>query len=69
MESNDVFWVVWNEGGGPPTHRHKYRPDAEREAQRLAIVNPGKRFYVLMAESFVERNDVRRVILEHPNPF
>lgn len=68
-ETGEAFWMVWNEGGGTPRRRHTFRNDAEREADRLALANPGQRFYVLIAESFAERNDLRRVKLEEPLPF
>jgi hypothetical protein len=57
------FWVVWQPENRAPTMRHLTRGDADKEAERLALANPGKRFYVLKALAFVERNDVRRVTL------
>ena len=63
MTDNDNFWMVWQPESGKPTVRHETRGAADAEAQRLALLNPGKRFYVLKALAFVERNDVRTVQL------
>lgn len=43
------FWMVWNKGGGAPTVTHKSPASAEREARRLAKLNPGHAFIVLAA--------------------
>lgn len=42
------FWMVFAEGGGPPTFQHKSYRAAEREADRLANTNPGTAFFVMM---------------------
>lgn len=41
------FWLVWNEYGRSPTFKHPYKEDAEGEAARLALANPGSEFHVL----------------------
>jgi hypothetical protein len=38
---------VWREDGPPPTFKHLGPGDAEREAMRLADLNPGQSFVVL----------------------
>lgn len=52
------FFMVWCEGGGAPTCRHNARDDAKREAARLALSNPGHRFYVLEALEACEKMEV-----------
>lgn len=41
------FFVVWRPEGGDPVKRHGYRQDAEREAERIAVANPGSAVYVM----------------------
>ncbi|WP_306049282.1 hypothetical protein [Oceaniradius stylonematis] len=43
------FWMVWSPQGRMPTRRHYCRDDADREAQRLARLNPMQEFFVLKA--------------------
>lgn len=43
------FWMVWNPAGRPPSVKHFSRADADKEANRLAVLNPGQRFFVLKA--------------------
>ena len=43
------FWVVWAENGGTPVVQHPNEASATFEAERLARLNPDKRFYVLEA--------------------
>lgn len=45
--SRSRFWLVWNPNAGPPTHRHATAMAAANEAERLAALAPGTRFYVL----------------------
>lgn len=45
------FYFVWTKKGRPPRFCHTMRSDAEAEAQRLAIANPGKKYIVLQALS------------------
>jgi len=49
--SNDKFWVVWQPESGAPHHRHESFHLAQDEAERLAIRNPRKTFFVLEAIS------------------
>lgn len=46
-EQEPKFWLVWNERCGPPTFKHYTLDAAKREAERLALNNPGERFHVL----------------------
>ena len=43
------FWMVYGMGQGAPTHRHYTKVDAQNEAGRLALRNPGVTFVVLAA--------------------
>jgi|LGVF01.2.fsa_nt_gb chloramphenicol 3-O-phosphotransferase len=43
----DRFWFVWNPQGASPSRRHDSRESAEREASRLANLNPGLEIVVL----------------------
>lgn len=43
------FWLVWNENGRSPTHKHGTRQSAKAEAERLARQVRGERFVVLQA--------------------
>lgn len=43
------FWMVYGIGEGAPRVQHWTKADAEREAERLAIKNPGTTFVVLSA--------------------
>jgi len=51
MKIEDEFYLVWEPMSGYARYQHKYRHDAEREAERLASENPEKSFYVLKALS------------------
>lgn len=42
------FWLVWSPNGArSPTVKHRTEAEAEREAERLADLNPGREFYVV----------------------
>ena len=41
------FWLVWNERGHAPTFKHGSPESAMREAERLAVLQPGDEFHVL----------------------
>lgn len=43
------FYLVWSEGRGNPTSKHESYANAEREAHRLAKLNPGEEFHVLVS--------------------
>lgn len=66
MES---FYVVWQPETGAPNYRHGYFEFAKNEAERLAAANPGKKFYVLRAQSVSFKNDITTVELEDALPF
>lgn len=54
------FYLVWHEDGGEPRQKHADQHLAEREAERLARVNPGDRFYVLAPVAAIRRSDIER---------
>jgi hypothetical protein len=41
------FYLVWAAGRGAPVVKHETQGKAEKEAERLASLNPGDDFYVL----------------------
>ena len=43
------FWMVVNPSGSTPRVKHCSRGGADREAMRLAKMNPGQEFFVLKA--------------------
>lgn len=43
------FWMVYSPQGNAPRREHMSRDQAEREAERLAMGNPGQQFFVLKA--------------------
>ena len=45
------FWMVWRFGSSVMAKQHESQGAAQREAERLAAENPGKKFYVLQAQS------------------
>ena len=53
-----AFFMV--KGAGPTNVIHSSREVAEREARRLASLNPGERFFVLQAVTSFHKADVER---------
>lgn len=49
MHNDSKFWMVWDDGGHSPTHKHASRELAQQEAERLAKKVRGRRFVVLEA--------------------
>ena len=49
------FWMVFNDsiGGQAPTYKHPTLGAARIEAERLAKLNPGVRFWVLEAQGYM----------------
>jgi hypothetical protein len=49
----ETFWMVYGEGQGcsAPAMKHGKKAAAIKEAERLALSNPGKKFYLLEAVS------------------
>lgn len=68
-ESNEPFWMVWNEQGRLPAVKHTLYQRAVAEAERLARQCPGQRFYVLQATEMRCVNDMVRVALREVAPF
>jgi hypothetical protein len=58
FEPNQPFWMVWNERGHAPTHKHITVEAARAEAERLARTNPGHTFHVLAALGHCSYNAV-----------
>lgn len=52
------FWMVYGAGCGAPTVRHDRLGNARAEAERLAVANPGTKFYVLRSVGVARRVDV-----------
>lgn len=58
MNEDKPFWLVWNQSAGyPPRFCHETRISAEKEAERLARLNPGQEYVVLEAVSKVQCRD------------
>lgn len=53
--SESAYWYVWNMSGHRPQHKHWSRKSAIKEAERLATINEGERFYVLMVEGSAQK--------------
>jgi len=45
----EIFFLVWEPQNGYTKHRHVSQLSATNEAERLAVENPGKEFFVLKA--------------------
>jgi hypothetical protein len=54
------FWSVYGEHGQIPVFEHKTYESALAEAERLAALKPGKRFYVLAPVTSVRKTDFDR---------
>lgn len=59
------FWMVWNPEGNAPRFKHDTIAAAVTEAERLARLNRGAEFYVLMAVEVRQVDDMKRITL-HP---
>ena len=54
MDEKKMFWMVYSRNGRhPPKFEHNNRDGARAEAERLARLNPGLRFYILEATDTV----------------
>lgn len=60
---NGSFWFVWCAERDAPRHKHPSLQSAEREAERLARLNRGQRFYVLESVCAICVDDVQRTDL------
>lgn len=48
MSDLEDFWIVWSpDTTCTPTVKHETKEAAEKEAERLATMHRGKRYYVL----------------------
>jgi hypothetical protein len=59
------FFVVWNPEHGLPRRRHDNYPSALTEAKRLASLNKGAQFYVLVSCSVAAVRDPVEVVGLH----
>ena len=57
----EPFWVIWSPQGGNPIMKQPTQHAAEEEAKRLAMRNPGREFYILLAFG---RTQVKEVEVE-----
>lgn len=64
-----TFWMVWNPARNAPTCKHESLDSAEREAKRLARINPDEQFFVLESVSGWVKSDVQRIDLDPAIPF
>lgn len=55
MESQ--FWLVWNPQGRAPTYQHPSEELARKEADRLSLLNPGQKFYVMEAMGYATKRE------------
>lgn len=62
------FWMVYGAGQGAPTARHKCFASARVEAERLARIAPGVRFFILETVGAVEKVDVQFIDLRATDP-
>ncbi|HEU4986888.1 MAG TPA: hypothetical protein VFT89_07465 [Rhizobiaceae bacterium] len=53
------FWMIYGMGQRPPTIRHESFESARSEAQRLARMVPGVRFFILETVAAAEKVDVQ----------
>lgn len=66
--TSDRFWMVYGAGQGAPTARHKSLESARTEAERLARMVPGVRFFILETVGAVEKVDVQFIDLRAGDP-
>jgi hypothetical protein len=69
MTREETFFLVWNSArmNESPKYRHGNKQSAKLEAERLARLSPGSRFYVLQAVSLARKVDVETVELAPPD--
>ena len=63
-KSTEKFWMIWTPASRPPVVAHKTLESALQEAERLALCNPGKEYYVLMSSHKVVTTKVDVVEIE-----
>lgn len=69
VTTQTTFWVVWNPEGRNPQKLHRDHDKAKAEAMRLAMSNPGERFFVLEAADLYQVNNVQHTVFEREIPF
>ena len=50
----EKFWMILNKNGSRPTVEHNSLNSAEKEAERLAGLNPGQQFIILESLKYCE---------------
>lgn len=65
MDNQEPFFVVWNPQHGLPRMQHMDYPTALHEAKRLAGLNKGEKFYVLVSCSVASVRDPVEVVGLH----
>lgn len=58
------FFTVWKDGSEMMKKRHSVRGEAIAEAERLAEMSPGKKFYIMRAVGHAIGNIKIELILE-----
>lgn len=69
MKQGYSFWLVYTEDGRNPSHRHHDEAPARKEADRLALINPGKEFFVVQATYSAVSNNLVKTELSGAVPF
>jgi hypothetical protein len=64
--SEQGFFLVWEETSGYTKFRHFQKHLAEQEAERLAVSNPGRRFYILAPIEMCTTHNVQWEKMEYP---
>lgn len=67
MTAQELFWMVYGLDQGPPTYRHSSYELALAEAQRLARISPGTKFYVLRTVAVARKVDVEVAAIDAPD--
>lgn len=65
-EDTYQFWMVWSPQGAAPRFIHTAGIEAQQEAERLATLHPGQRFYVLKGLRYVQTQVHTKVELQVP---
>jgi hypothetical protein len=71
VSDQQTVWLVWNPGHGAPNFKHYDSASAVREAERLARLHPGEKFYVMVSVgvAVVEQPSVYTAFSDYGVPF
>lgn len=61
MEIQQPFFLVWKLGGSAPTFQHDTYEAAVKEAERLAHLNRGQTFVVMVSRCARVSTDLREI--------